>query len=75
MLQNGHDLAGFRLLKEVNSPRYLNAYENLYIYKTKHNNMNIQTAQVESASYRYLTADVTVVFFLSLVLFCIFFQF
>ena len=53
MLQNGHDLAGFRLLKEVNSPRYLNAYENLYIYKTKRNNMNIQTAQVESALYKF----------------------
>ena len=53
MLLNGHDFTGFRLLKEVNNPIYLNAYENLYIYKTKHNNMNIQTAQVESALYKF----------------------
>lgn len=53
MLENNHNFAGFRLLKEVNDPLYLNAYENLYIYKTKRTNMNIQQSQAVSSLYRF----------------------
>lgn len=48
MLENHHEFAGFRLLKEVNKPQYLDAYEDLYIYKTKRNNMNVQQSQITS---------------------------
>lgn len=30
MSEYGHKFAGFRLLKEVNKPQYLDAFENLY---------------------------------------------
>lgn len=53
MLENEHKFAGFRLLKEVNNPRFLSAYENLYIYKTKRINMNIQQSQAVSPLYSF----------------------
>lgn len=60
MLQNKHDFAGFRLLKGVNNPRQLDAYENLYICKTKRNNMNIQRAQVETSLHKFTDSLSTV---------------
>lgn len=53
MLENNHSFAGFRLLKNVNKTNYLDAYERIYIHKTKRNNMNIQNSQVENTLYKF----------------------
>lgn len=59
MLVNGHNMAGFRLLKEVNDPCYLNEYENLFIYKTKRSNINVQCAQAISPLYKFTSLMTT----------------
>lgn len=48
MLENNYEIAGFRLLRAINKPNFLDAVERIFIYRTKNNNMNIQNAQVES---------------------------
>lgn len=48
MLENHHDYAGFRLLKEVNDLKHLDVWENVYIYKTKRQNINIQHGPITS---------------------------
>lgn len=53
MLENCHQFAGFRLLREINNPTQLDAYENLYIYKTKRNNMNVQQSQAVSTLFKF----------------------
>lgn len=53
MLENGHKLAGFRLLRAVNKPNHLDAFERVYIYRTKNNNMNIQNSQLENTLLKF----------------------
>lgn len=53
MLENGHEIAGFRLLRAINRPNYLDAFEKVYIYRTKNNNMNIQNSQVENTLLKF----------------------
>lgn len=48
MIENDHDFAGFRLLKEVNKSSHLDTWENLFIYKTKSQNINIQHKPITS---------------------------
>lgn len=60
MIENGHKYADFRLIREVNKPQYLDAFENLYIYKTKRTNMNIQNAaQIISPLFNFTTPITT----------------
>ena len=40
MIHNNHVIAGFRLLKQINKPKLLDAYEEIYINRTKNMNKN-----------------------------------
>lgn len=62
MIQNGHSLAGFRLLKHVQKPNMLDAYEEMYIYRTRNASMNISGTSEFSCLYKLMgdlnTADI-----------------
>lgn len=53
MLENGHEIAGFRLLRAVSKPNYLDALERVYIYRTRNNNMNIQNAHTVNTLLKF----------------------
>lgn len=53
MLENNHEFAGFRLLRAVNKPNYLDALERVYIYRTRNNNMNIQNANTVNTLLKF----------------------
>lgn len=52
MISNNHNLAGFRLLKQINNPKLLNAYEEIYIHRT--NNMNKNKLFERSSLHAFL---------------------
>ena len=54
MIDSNHSFAGFRLLKHVQNERFLNAYENIYIHRTKNISMNRQVDFVSSSLYDHL---------------------
>lgn len=62
MIDLNHSFAGFRLLKQVNNERFLDAFEKIYIYRTKNASMNRQIDFESTTSSLYshlkpLTAD------------------